>query len=167
MEQNKYDDLFFEADNMIADKNYSGAMQNLEAILADAPDYGKAYNHLGWIMETRYKDYARAEEFYKKCLVYSPEYVPIYLNLSILLSTLGKYEEQQALLEKALQTPGTDKAAMYNELALMHELKGDYLEAIRQFKMAVRHSMSDSNMDIYVRSMERCRKKMQVLGENQ
>ena len=52
----KLDELFFEADQMIAEKNFSDAINTLESILIEAPDYGKAYNHLGWIYETKYKE---------------------------------------------------------------------------------------------------------------
>lgn len=163
LDQNKYDDLFFEADQMIADKNFGGAISNLEAIIAEAPEFGKAYNHLGWIQETKFKDYTKAEELYKLCLKYSPNYTPIYLNLSILLCTLGKFDEQKQLLEKAMLVPGIDKAAMSNELALMFEMQGDYANAITNLKNAVRFSLNDNSIEIYSKSMERCKKKMDLL----
>ncbi|TSA51607.1 MAG: hypothetical protein D4R43_00540 [Sphingobacteriales bacterium] len=158
------DELFFEADGQIAQGKISEALTTLEAILLEDPTYGKAYNHMGWIYETKFKDYKKAEEFYKKCYAYTPEYPAIYTNLSILLSTLGKYDELENFIKKGLEVAGTDKAALYNEYAIMFELKGDYLKAIEQFKNAVRFSLSDANVETYSKSIQRCKKKMEVLA---
>ncbi len=89
------DELFFEADNLIKEKRFTEAIQKLEAILTDAPDYGKAYNHLGWIYETQYRDYSKSEELYRRCIALTPEYTPVYGNLSITLSTVNKLDEQE------------------------------------------------------------------------
>lgn len=118
---------------------------------------------MGWIYETKFKDYNKAEEFYKKCYAYSPEYPAIYTNLSILLSTLGKYDELENFIKKGLEVAGTDKAALYNEYAIMFELKGDYLKAIEQFKNAVRYSLNDANVDTYSKSIQRCKRKWKCL----
>ena len=63
------DEMFFEADALIAQGKITEAISTLEAILVEDASFGKAYNHLGWIYETKFKDYAKAEEFYKKCLI--------------------------------------------------------------------------------------------------
>ncbi|MEI7802649.1 MAG: tetratricopeptide repeat protein [Bacteroidota bacterium] len=158
------DEMFFEADALIAQGKITEAISTLEAILVEDASFGKAYNHLGWIYETKFKDYAKAEEFYKKCYAYRPDYPAIYLNLSILLSTLGKYDELENFIKKGLEVAGTDKAALTNELGIMYELKGDYNKAIEQFKQAVRFSLNDTNVDTYSKSIQRCKKKMEVLG---
>lgn len=159
----KLDEMFFEADQLIAEKRFSDAINTLESILIEAPDYGKAYNHLGWIYETKYKDINKAEEFYKKCVLYSPEYPAIYINLAVVLSSAGKYEELEAHLTRALQVAGVDKASMYNEFGIMYELQGKYNQAIESYKNAVRHSLSDANVETYSKSIKRCKTKMEIL----
>ena len=158
------DELFFEADGQIAQGKISEALTTLEAILLEDPTYGKAYNHMGWIYETKFKDYKKAEEFYKKCYAYTPEYPAIYINLSIILSTIGKYDELESFIQKGLQVAGTDKAALYNEYAIMFELKGEYNKAIELFKNAVRFSLNDTNVDTYSKSIARCKKKIELLN---
>jgi tetratricopeptide (TPR) repeat protein len=164
LQQQRLDDLFFEADALIKDQKYTDAIATLEAILVEAPDYGKAYNHLGWIFETKYRDYKKAEDHYRKCIAYAPEYTPVYLNISIALSTMGKYEEQEKILLDALQVPGIDRATINNELGMKNELTGAFELAIEYYKTAIRFSLVDANVDLYVSSMERCKKKKQILS---
>ncbi len=159
------DELFFEADALIAQGKIAEAISTLESILVEDASYGKAYNHMGWIYETKFKDYKKAEEFYKKCYAYSPDYPAIYINLSIMLSTLGKYDELEIFIKKGLEVTGTDKAALTNEFGIMYELKGDYKNAIEQFRNAVKLSLNDANVDTYSKSIQRCKKKVEVLGE--
>lgn len=159
LQKQRLDDLFFEADMLIKEKKITEAISVLEAILVEAPDYGRAYNHLGWIFETQYRDFIKAEDMYKRCIALDPNYTPIYLNTSILLSTLGKYDEQKELLAKALTVPGIDKPGMYNEMAIACEMQGQYNEAIEHYKTAIRLSLVDANIDTYMASIERCKKK--------
>jgi tetratricopeptide (TPR) repeat protein len=159
----KLDEMFFEADQLIAEKKFADAINTLEAILLEAPDYGQAYNHLGWIYETKYKDLNKAEEFYKKCVHYTPEYPAIYINLAVTLSSLGKYDELAAHLTRALDVAGVDKASMHNEFGIMYELQGKFNQAIESYKNAVRSSLSDTNIETYSKSINRCKTKMDIL----
>jgi tetratricopeptide (TPR) repeat protein len=161
----EFDDMLFEADELIRNNKIADAVNLLEGIIAEVPDYGKAYNHLGWIYETKLKDVNSAESMYKQCLAYNPEYPPVYLNLSIVLSTLGKYDEVETLLLKALQVPGVDKSAIYNEHGILNELRQDYNAAIEKYKEAIRFSLSDVNVDTYAKSITRCRTKRDLLQE--
>jgi tetratricopeptide (TPR) repeat protein len=161
--QQRLEDMFFEADALIKQGRITDAISILEAILIESPDFGKAYNHLGWIYETKYFEYQKALDHYRKCLVYSPQYTPVYTNMSVVLSTLGKFDEQEKLLKQALEVPGIDRAAMHNEKGIMHELSGQYDLAIQAFREAVRYTLVDANLEMYLKSIERCTRKKQVL----
>jgi tetratricopeptide (TPR) repeat protein len=161
--QSVLDELFFEADNLIKDKHFPEAIQKLEAILTDDPTYGKAYNHLGWIYETQYRDYIKSEELYRKCIAISPNYTSAYGNLSITLSTLNKLDEQEKLLHQALTVPGIDKPMILNEFGIMYEMKGDFDKAIEHYKKAIIASLNDANIEIYSKSVERCKKKKEMM----
>lgn len=162
-QQLKLDEMFFDADQLIAEKKFADAINTLESILIEAPDYGKAYNHLGWIYETKYKDLQKAEDFYKKCVLYTPEYPAVYLNLAIVLSSQSKYDELEAHLNRALQVTGVDKASMYNEFGIMYELQGKFNQAIESYKSAIRNTLSDTILETYSKSIKRCKTKMEVL----
>lgn len=162
-EKLKLDDLFYEADTKIKERNYADAMQTLEAILAEAPDYGKAYNHLAWLYDTKYRNLSKAAEYYQKCLQYEPEYTPVYLNYASVLSTMNKWNELEDLLSKALGVPGVDKASVYNEYGIMNELRGKYDEAVKNYKEAIRNTLVNTNIDTYQSSVKRCQTKKELL----
>ena len=162
-EKLKLDDLFYEADAKIKERNYADAMQTLEAILAEAPEYGKAYNHLAWLYDTKYRDLRKAAEYYQKCLLYEPEYAPVYMNYASVLSTMNRWKELEDLLVKALDVPAVDKATVYNEYGIMYELQGHYDEAVKKYKEAIRHTLITANVDTYQSSIARCQKKKQLL----
>ncbi len=159
----KLDDLFYEADSKIKERNYADAMQTLEAIIAEAPEYGKAYNHLAWLYDTKYHNLAKAAEYYKMCLLYEPEYTPVYLNYASVLSNMNRWKELEDLLQKALDVPGVDKASVYNEYGIMNELRENYNEAIKKYKEAIRYTLVNANLDIYESSVKRCEKKKGLL----
>ncbi len=162
-EKLKLDDLFYEADAKIKERNYADAMQTLEAILAEAPDYGKAYNHLAWLYDTKYRNLSKAAEYYQKCLFYEPEYAPVYMNYASVLSSMNRWKELEELLGKALEVPGVDKATVYNEFGIMNELRGNYDEAILKYKEAIRQTLAIANIDTYQTSIKRCQKKKELL----
>ncbi len=155
---------FFEADRLINADAANEAYAVLEACVAKFPDFGKAYNHLGFIQETKYRDPKQAEVFYQKCLELSPDYPAVYLNYSVLLSTQERHDELQDLLAKALEVPGMNKAKIYNEYAIMHEVKGEYESAIAQYQKAIHHSFIASDIATFEASIERVQTKQRLLN---
>lgn len=153
------DNLFFEADNLIKDNLIGDAHNKLLVIVKKNPNYGRAYNHLGWLFETKYKDLNKAEEYYQKALENSPEYIPIYLNYAICLSTMGKYDKLKDFLEKAMQVPGVNKSQLNNEYGIMYEMQGDFEKAISYYQAAINQSLNNKDISIYQESIERCIRK--------
>jgi len=153
------DKLFFRADGEIKDGLIGEAYDTLTYIIEQDTEFGKAYNHLGWIYETKYKNYLKAEECYKLALKYAPDYSPVYLNYAILLSTLEKFDILEPHLNKALEVPGINKAKMWNEYGIMHELQEAYDKAIEAYKKSIKYSLINDDIERYEQSISRCRKK--------
>src|SRR4028118_336904 len=74
------EELFAQADRLLTEGIVMEAVEKLSQILKRNPRFGKAYNHLGWVYETKYKNTARAEEYYKAAMQYAPHYNASYLN---------------------------------------------------------------------------------------
>ncbi len=66
------EEQFLMADGLISENRLSEAAKLLENILLDAPDFGKAHNHMGWLFETKFKNLQRAEEHYRLALKFNP-----------------------------------------------------------------------------------------------
>lgn len=167
MDYFELEERFQEADKMIGDGHISDAAHLLEAILAEAPDFGKAHNHLGWLYETKFKNYAKGEEHYRLALKFSPEYTAAYYNYAYLLSALRRYEELEQLLGQATSVPGINFATLYNEYALMNEAQGRFHEAIHYYKLYVQNTYDNKSIETAADSIRRCQRKMEILGAPQ
>ncbi len=155
----RLEELFNLADMDIRDGYYEEAVRKLEEILVEDPTFGKAYNHLGWLNETKLQNYEKAEDFYQKALQTAPNYPAIYSNYSVLLSNLGKFDVLTNVLEKGLATPGVDKSLMYNEFGIMNELQGDFSKAIEYYTQCAKTTLAKDTMDRAMLSIERCKTK--------
>ena len=157
------EEKFQVADKLINEGRRAEAGKLLEEILAEAPDFGKAHNHMGWLYETKFKNFAKAEEFYKLALKFAPEYAAPYYNYAYLLSTLRKFDELEALLERAITVAGINFATIYNEYGLMYEVQGKFKEAIHYFKLSIQNSYDNKSIDAATESIRRCEKKAGIL----
>jgi Tfp pilus assembly protein PilF len=163
MDYFELEEKFQEADKMINDGRISDAAHVLEAILTEAPDFGKAHNHMGWLYETKFKNFSKAEEHYKFALKFAPEYPAAYYNYSYLLSTLRRFSELEKLLEEAIKVPGINYATLYNEYGLMNEAQGKLKDAIHYYKLYIQNSYDNKSIETAAESIKRCERKMQLL----
>ncbi|HTF80258.1 MAG TPA: tetratricopeptide repeat protein [Cytophagales bacterium] len=157
------EERFQKADRLINDGLISEAAKVLQEILVDAPDFGKAHNHMGWLYETKFKDFGKAEEHYRLSLKFTPTYPAIYYNYAYLLSSLRKFDELENLLDAAVKVPGINYATIYNEYGIMRELQGRYADAIDFYKLYIKNNFDSKGIDTATESIERCKRKMQIL----
>ena len=154
------DKMFFAADQMIASGDIAEATELLLKLVEKYPSYGRAYNHLGYLYENKYKDVATAEKYYKLALSHSPEYPATYINYAVILSSQERFPELTALLNKALEVLGISKDKVYNEFGIMCELQGKYEEAIGMYRKAISYALKDDDIERYDKSIKRCNLKM-------
>jgi tetratricopeptide (TPR) repeat protein len=133
-------------------------------ILKRNPRFGKAYNHLGWVYETKYRNYTKAEEYYRAALQFAPHYTAPYLNYAYLLSNLGRYDELKTHLDRASQVAGIAKDTLNNEYANMYEMQGNLQLAIDYYQKAAIVTLDSTRLDTYKAGIERCKKKMDILN---
>jgi tetratricopeptide (TPR) repeat protein len=164
IENYELEEKFQIADRLINDGKIAEAATVLEEILADAPDFGKAHNHMGWLYETKFKNFKQAEEFYKMALKFSPDYPAAYYNYAYLLSTLRRYDDLEQLLNTAIKVSGVSYATIYNEYGLMREIQGRYEEAIHYFRLYIQNSYDSKTIESAAESIKRCERKKELLG---
>jgi tetratricopeptide (TPR) repeat protein len=80
------------------------------------------------------------------------------------LSTLQKWSELESLLNKAITIPGINKGTIQNEYAMMYEAQGRYDEAINAYKQYIINSFDNRQIDTAKDSIERCKKKKEILS---
>jgi tetratricopeptide (TPR) repeat protein len=160
------EELFAQADRLLTEGVIMDAVEKLSQILKRNPRFGKAYNHLGWVYETKYKNVQRAEEYYKAAMNYAPGYNATYLNYSYFLSNLGRYAELKEHLDKISNIAGIAKDTIHNEYAIMYEMQGNPQTAIDYYQKAALVTLDIGKLDKYKESIERCRKKLEILNSS-
>ena len=156
------EEMFAKADELIKEGDITGAVETLVKITQRNPHFGKAYNHLGWVYENKYKNYSKAEEFYKKELQFAPEYPASYLNYTYFLSNLSRYDELKPHLEKSLSVPSVAKETIYNEYAIMLEMQQKPQEAMDFYVKAAMTTLDSTKLTQYKDSIERCKQKIEL-----
>ncbi len=158
------EDMFAQADKLLNEGAIAPAVDKLTQILKRNPHFGKAYNHLGWVYETKYKNTARAQEYYRAAMKFAPHYNASYLNYSYLLSNLGRFEELKEHLDKLSQIQGIAKDTVFNEYAIMYEMQGNPQVAIDYYEKAAMVTLDSAKLDKYKDGIDRCQKKLDLLN---
>lgn len=160
----RINDKFRLADKTIKEGKIGEAVHILQNIIREIPTFGKAYNHLGWIFETKYQKRPEAEEYYKKALEYAPDYPAVYYNYAVLLSVTHQFKKLAELLDKALELRGINKGTIYNEMAIMYEYQQDFSKAIDTYKQSIKYVLDTKGIDARLASIERCKRKIGIFG---
>lgn len=131
----------------------------LHEALEIEPVYAKAHNHLGWLHLYHMLDFTLAEMHLKLALKYAPEYHAPYLHMAQLLFDMGKWQELEQLLSRAMDVAGVQKSFIYNDLGRVKEVQGKYGKAIGYYKLAARHALDTKEIDGIRSNIKRARKK--------
>lgn len=158
------EEMFADADRLLNEGVITDAVEKLTQILKRNPRFGKAYNHLGWVYETKYKNMARAEEYYKAAMDYAPYYNASYLNYAYFLSNQARFDELKAHLDKLANIAGIAKDTVYNEYAVMYEMQGDPQTAMDYYRKSAMVTLDNGKLDKYKESIDRCRRKLEIMN---
>jgi tetratricopeptide (TPR) repeat protein len=154
--------MLAQADKLIKEKRSQEAVELLLKILQCNPQFGKAYNHLGYVYEIDYADYTHAEEYYKKAMQYEPNYNPPYTHYARLLSTCKRFDELKAHLDIALTIPTVPNEEIYLEYALMYEMQQNPETAINYYIKAAMTTLKTNRIPFCQESIARCQTKLEL-----
>ncbi len=158
------EEMFAKADKLLNEGVLKEAVDILTQIVKRNPHFGKAYNHLGWVYETKYKNAARAEEYYKAAMKYAPHYNASYLNYSYMLSNQHRFDELKAHLDRISNIQGIAKDTIANEYAIMYEMQGNTKKAMEHYQHAAMVTLDTTKLEKYRDAIERCRQKIEMLN---
>jgi len=153
---------YIRIDQLAKDGFVDKAFGELTDFLAKAPNHALANNLIGWIYETRLSDFETAMKYYGIAMESAPGNPAVYYNPAILLSTLERFDELDNLLRKAIKVPGVNKSTLHNEWGIMFELLGEYEEAVKSYRNAVRQSTDSKSVQGYMEAIDRCHEKQNM-----
>lgn len=155
------ENLFLEVGKAIDERNISSAKELLEEILSIDPGYGRAHNHLGWIYETKIKDFEKAKQHYSLAIKFCKGTYPVaYVNYGYLLIEFGYLEEAEKIIEEGLNTKGADKSTLHYQKGKIAEHRQDYKAAFRLYKYAQKLCFNKDFFTLLENEIARVKSKM-------
>jgi len=155
------ENLFLEVGKAIDERNMSGAKDLLEEILSIDPGYGRAHNHLGWIYETKIKDFERAKRHYSLAIKFCKGTYPVaYVNYGYLLIEYGQLEEAEKVIEEGLKTQGADKATLHYQKGKIAEHRQNLKAAAKLYQYAQKLCFNKDFFALLESEIERVKSKM-------
>lgn len=150
------------ADLLIKEEKITEAVEKLTKVIHRNPQFGKAYNHLGFIYEYKYNQFLKAEACYQKAILYAPDYSASYLNYIYLLSHLARFDDLEVLLERISQNPDLSiaKDTLFSEYAFLYEMRGLLPEALDYYFKAAIITLDTYKLERFQKSIERCKTKL-------
>lgn len=117
------------------DKYYKKSLNEFEAAIKADPNYYKAYNNAGKILE-KIGRINEAEKYYKKALEIEPKYDKAIVNLGNIYYIKGQLERSLQKFQEALEIDSKNSTAYYN-LGKALIAKGQYSKAIKYLQTAL------------------------------
>lgn len=105
-------EYYDKASQLARDKNYAGAIKELELAVAEYPSYVSALTLIG-MLHMKLDELDKADEAFKAALKIDPEAYEPLLNRSITLFKLSKFKDAETLLRKTLKVKPESAAAYY------------------------------------------------------
>ncbi|SNR15541.1 tetratricopeptide repeat protein [Tenacibaculum jejuense] len=163
MSDNRAENLFFEADQLIDENRIIEAKEMLIDLLAEFPDYGRAHNHLGWLYNLKFNNYPKAKKHLELAIKFAPDYHAAYSNYSYLLIDMNLNDEMITFGNKVRQISTADKSTIFNKMAQAYELKGEFMNAHKHYKLAIKETLNNKTLDSIYASISRVKKKMSLI----
>lgn len=153
--------LFLEVSKAIDQHDIGAAKQLLDEILLIDPGYGRAHNHLGWIYETKIKDFKNAQRHYELAIKFCKGSYPIvYINYAYLLIDHGQFDKAEKIIAEGLNVSGADKATLYYQKGKIAEHKQNFLKALKLYQHAYQLNFSKDFQSILKIEIQRIESKM-------
>lgn len=124
--------------------NYEGAIENYSKAIELDPKMEKAYVARAACYEKVQKK-AEAVEDFKKALVFSPKEKEYFYNAGRLLSALGKYNEADEMLRRALERDKGYSEAISEEIAVLFKIR-DYAYGVQVTELAINDKRTTASL---------------------
>lgn len=156
------DEMILVADMHIAQWANDLAIQVLQDILLQNPEYARAYNHLWRIYQNKLDYYEKAKKFYQTWLSIDPNYQSLHINYCYLLLDLSQFDDLIKAANNAFQVPAINQATLWYVIACSYEKQYIYEEAIKNYKKSILNSMDNDKIKYYEDCIARCEKKVEL-----
>lgn len=155
-----FEELYLQSEQAIKEGDLIRARQLIEQMLSEEPNSAIAHNSMGWFYRVQFEAYEKAEMHFKAAIRFNPEYPHAYWNYVSMLLDLERFKDLEKLLSACLKKRSLSKALIYSYFGEMHELTGDFPQAIKYYRQAIRKSVKNDHIETYWESIKRCEDKI-------
>jgi tetratricopeptide (TPR) repeat protein len=134
---------------------YERAMNKLHELIVNNPSKAEPYYELGKMAYNFWRN-DEAEVNYIKALRADPEYFPTYTQYALIMIKEGRFDEADALLQKASTLRNREDADVYFYLGMLNQHKGELDTAIQHYKRAINVSINESQIDLNLKFIRAC-----------
>ena len=104
------------------------------------PESAKAYNNLGWILQSSYSDFEEAKSMYEKALKLDPKLVQAYNNMgSLLQDGFSDFEGAERMYTQGIQLDPNFALTYYNWGRLLQSNYSDFEGAKGMYEKALKY----------------------------
>lgn len=134
---NQSDILFLDVHQLLEKDNLADAYQILYDIVSLDPGHGRAHNYLGWIYETKFKNFEKAKNHYQMAIKFCNNDYPVaYTNYIYLLIDYSQFDEALMMIEEAKKVNGMDFSVLYYQKGKIMEVKMKFKKAYFYYRSA-------------------------------
>ncbi len=155
--------LLFIARQSLSEGKLPQAIDMLNKIVTDFPNFSKAHIALADIYFNKLQDSTTGEEFYKKAIAIADMNTDAFTGYANLMLQQEKYPEALSLLNKAMAIKGAPKDTIYMLLGKLYEMQSRVDDAMNNYKKCITSTLSNSVLEEAELALKRCEVKKKYI----
>ena len=155
--------LLFIARQSLSEGKLPQAIDMLNKIVTDFPNFSKAHITLADIYFNKLQDSTTGEEFYKKAIAIADMNTDAFTGYANLMLQQEKYPEALSLLNKAMAIKGAPKDTIYMLLGKLYEMQSLVDDAMNNYKKCITSTLSNSVLEEAELALKRCEVKKKYI----
>ncbi|HCI59026.1 MAG: hypothetical protein JST71_09495 [Bacteroidetes bacterium] len=155
--------LLFIARQSLSEGKLPQAIDMLNKIVTDFPNFSKAHITLADIYFNKLQDSTTGEEFYKKAIAIADMNTDAFTGYANLMLQQEKYPEALSLLNKAMAIKGAPKDTIYMLLGKLYEMQSRVDDAMNNYKKCITSTLSNSVLEEAELALKRCEVKKKYI----
>lgn len=152
----KYKEEVYLVSNDVKNAYYERAITKIHELIVNYPNRAEAYYELGRLSYNLWRN-QDAEANYIKALNADPNFFPTYTQYALILIKESRFDEAQAILERAKTLRNREDSDIYFYLGMLFQHKGELGEAIESYTHAIHYCINESQIDLNLKFIRACK----------
>jgi tetratricopeptide (TPR) repeat protein len=152
----KYKEEIYLVSSDVKSAYYERAITKIHELIVNHPNRAEAYYELGRMAYNLWRN-DEAESNYIKALKANPDFFPTYTQYALILIKESRFDEAQAILERAKTIRNREDSDIYFYLGMLFQHKGDLESAIENYTHAIHYCINEAQIDLNLKFIRACK----------